>query len=133
MQLEKNKGKHFKHDFPGKILIEENGTKHFVPCFSIEIKKNDCYLLKGSTQWKSELDTMCKVNFIPEISARDFHKNFKMLFVVIGNKQLFNHVFIFIMMSLFDACEYKYIKLNNKLTQLFSVNWLKFKWKSIHL
>lgn len=65
---------------------------------------------------------MCKVNFIPEISARDFHKNFKMLFVVIGNKQLFNHVFIFIMMSLFDACEYKYIKLNNKLTQSFSVN-----------
>lgn len=39
MQFEKNKGKHFKHDFPGKILIEENGTKHFVPCFSIEIKK----------------------------------------------------------------------------------------------
>lgn len=39
MQLEKNKGKHFKYDFPGKILIEENGTKHFVPCFSIEIKK----------------------------------------------------------------------------------------------
>lgn len=29
---------------------------------------------------------MCKVNFILEISVRDFYKNFKMLFVVIGNK-----------------------------------------------